>query len=159
MISILMRVSLSKLRKKTIATTRERDTETETERQRLRNTEILFNKAIAPFEGVWETERERRGRELHMRTHTFTHAQLQFCGRLQWKHQREWGEKGAYIFNSTFTDMRGLNRQPCKFINQVWFHVFLSFTLSVKRSHSPFMQMLWMVWPVWLKWLATGVIL
>ena len=34
---------------------------------------------------------------------------------------------------------------------------FLSFTLSVKRSHSPFTRMLWMVWPVWLKWLPTGL--
>ena len=34
---------------------------------------------------------------------------------------------------------------------------FLSFTLSAKRSHSPFMWMLWMVRPVWLKWFATGL--
>ena len=28
---------------------------------------------------------------------------------------------------------------------------FLSFTMSVKRSHSPFTRMLWMVWSFWLK--------
>ena len=125
-------------------------------------------------------ERER-ATQAHVQSHTCTHAHTHTTAvngsyRLQWRYRKEcekkywgWGGGGLKIQQHIYSHVRS-KYTPAKWQSSMVlvFHSlhlvsccpvkcdsmsFVSFTLSVKRSHSPCMWRLWTVWPVWLKWL------